>query len=86
MPDIFFQPHYSVICKHLGEGLLVLAVLEGVDEGVDDGRHPREDGGDRVEQGEPHLVVVGHSAGRDPVQLVALVWESVLPLRYWLEP
>ena len=60
MPGIFSPPHYSVICKHLGEGLLVLAVLEGVDEGVDDGRHPREDGGDRVEQGEPHLVVVGH--------------------------
>ena len=42
---------------YLFEGLLILSVLEGVDEGVDGGGHPGEDGGDDVERGDAEVVV-----------------------------
>ena len=46
-------------CAHLSESLLVLAVLERVDEWVDDGRGPGEDWGQDVQEGKLD-VVVGH--------------------------
>ena len=42
---------------YLFESLLILPVLEGVDEGVDGGGHPGEDGGDDVEGGHVNIVV-----------------------------
>ena len=53
------SPAGLFVCAHLGEGLLVLAVLERVDERVDDGRGPGEDRGQDVEEGILD-VVVGH--------------------------
>ena len=44
-------------CTDLCKGLLVLPVLECVDEGVDDGRGPGEDGGQDVQEGELDVLV-----------------------------
>jgi hypothetical protein len=53
-----FSTFANVFCfTDLCEGLLVLPVLECVDEGVDHGRGPCEDGGQDVQEGELDVLV-----------------------------
>ena len=54
---LFVKLPQCVCFTDLCEGLLVLPVLECVDEGVDDGRGPGEDGGQDVQEGELDVLV-----------------------------
>ncbi len=65
MYNVFGLQHPMFVCQtslmksftDLCKGLLVLPVLECVDEGVDDGRGPGEDGGQDVQEGELDVLV-----------------------------